>query len=84
MKLIASVFILCVVVAGNIFAETSTSAKNPYVEERLSNEEKALYYKDPLKYMESLAIKDKNYDNEYSYRALELSLYYLVMNNFSF
>ncbi len=76
MKLIASVFILWVVLAGNIFAETSTSAKNPYVEERLSNEEKALYYKDPLKYMESLAIKRKNYDNEYSYRALELSLYY--------
>jgi hypothetical protein len=69
MKLIASVFILWVVVAGNIFAETSTSAKNPYVEERLSNEEKALYYKDPLKYMESLAITS-------DYRALELSLYY--------
>ena len=69
MKLIASVFILWVVIAGNIFAETSTSAKNPYVEERLSNEEKALYYKDPLKYMESLAITS-------DYRALELSLYY--------
>ena len=44
--------------------------KNPYVEERVSNEEKALYYKDPLKYMESLSVKDKNYDNEYSYREL--------------
>ena len=75
MKLIASVFILWVVVAGNIFAETSTSAKNPYVEERLSNEEKALYYKDPLKYMERLATQKED-SKERTFRALELSLYY--------
>ena len=75
MKLIASVFILWVVLAGNIFAETSTSAKNPYVEERLSNEEKALYYKDPLKYMESLATQKED-SKERTFRALELSLYY--------
>ena len=75
MKLIASVFILWVVLAGNIFAETSTSAKNPYVEERLSNEEKALYYKDPLKYMERLATQKED-SKERTFRALELSLYY--------
>lgn len=42
---------------------------NCYVKSLLSESEQELYFKNPVKYMEELAIKNK-------YRALELSLYY--------
>lgn len=45
------------------------AAKNPHAESALSGEEKAAYYKNPVRHVEALAGKN-------SLRALELSMYY--------